>query len=72
MREGNRQIDPKKREKILQQAETLLIHDDLPITPIYFYSGVLFYRPDEIEGVYFNLLDEHPIFSIKKKVKGKS
>ena len=67
IREGNRQLDPKKREKILQQAETLLIHDDLPITPIYFYSGVLFYRPDEIEGVYFNLLDEHPIFSIKKK-----
>ncbi|MDQ6631659.1 MAG: peptide ABC transporter substrate-binding protein, partial [Verrucomicrobiota bacterium] len=72
VREGNRQTDPKKREKLLQQAETILIREDLPITPIYFYAGVLFARPEEIEGLYFNLLDEHPIYAIKKKVKRKT
>jgi oligopeptide transport system substrate-binding protein len=67
LREGNAQRNPKKREKILQQAEALLIREDTPIAPIYFYAGVLFYRPDKIEGISFNLLDEHPVWAIRKK-----
>jgi oligopeptide transport system substrate-binding protein len=71
LREGNRQLDVKKREEILRKAETLLIHDDLPIAPIYFYAGVLFYRTNELEGIYNNLLDEHPFYAIsRKKPKG--
>lgn len=65
--DGNLQTDVKKREKMLQEAETMLIREAVPIAPIYFYAGVLFFRPDEIEGIYFNVLDEHPIFSIRKK-----
>jgi oligopeptide transport system substrate-binding protein len=67
IREGNQQTDPRKREKILQEAETLLIREEVPIAPIYFYAGVLFYRPDEIEGVDFNLLDDHPIYTLHRK-----
>ena len=66
IREGNRQVDPKKREKILQEAEVLLIREEVPIAPIYFYAGVNFFRPKEIEGIYFNLLDEHPIHAIRR------
>ncbi len=67
IREGNRQLDGKKREKIMQQAETLLVRDEAPIAPLFFYAGVLFFRPEEIEGVYYNLLDEHPTYAIRKK-----
>ena len=38
IREANAAPDIKKREKILQQAETLLIHDELPIVPLYTYE----------------------------------
>lgn len=69
--EGNMQTDPKKREEILKKAETLLIHDDVPIVPIYFYAGVMFYRPEQIDGVYFNLLDEHPVYAIKRKAESR-
>ena len=71
IKEANRQIDPKKREALLQQAETILIHDELPIVPLYFYVGINFYNPDRIEGIYPNLLDEHPINGIRKKSRAK-
>ena len=66
IREGNRQLDPKKREKILQEAEAMLIREETPIAPIFFYAGVLFFRPEEIDGIYYNLLDEHPIYCLRK------
>lgn len=67
IREGNRQTDPKKREALLQQAELILIRDELPIAPLYFYSGVNFFDPKRIEGIHFNLLDEHPVYLIRKR-----
>jgi oligopeptide transport system substrate-binding protein len=67
MREGNQQIDPKKRMKLLHEAEALLVRDELPIIPLYFYVGVAFLDTNRIEGVHFNILDEHPIHAIKKK-----
>lgn len=67
IREGNRQTDPKKREALLQQAELILIRDELPIAPLYFYSGVNFFDPQRIEGIHFNLLDEHPVHMIRRK-----
>ena len=67
MREGNRQMDPKRREQFLQQAETLLLREAVPIVPLYFYLGVNFYRPDQIEGLFANLLDEHPIYTLRRK-----
>ncbi len=66
IRKGNRQIDPIAREKILQQAETILVREEIPIAPIYFYAGVLFFRTNEIEGIDYNLLDEHPLHVIHR------
>jgi len=39
----------------------------LPIAPLYFYSGVNFFDPQRIEGIHFNLLDEHPVHMIRRK-----
>jgi oligopeptide transport system substrate-binding protein len=69
MRTGNSQIDKTLRAKTLAEAEKLLIADEMPIIPVYFYMGVNFFNPDKIGGVYNNLLDEHPVWAIYRKDK---
>ena len=65
--DANRQPDLKLRAALFREAETLLIAGDVPIVPIYFYSGFNYFDPDKIEGLYQNLLDEHPLQSIRVK-----
>jgi oligopeptide transport system substrate-binding protein len=66
MREANNEPDIQKREKILQQAETLLIHDELPIVPLYTYVNVETFDTNKIHGVYPNIRGEHPVRAIWK------
>ena len=70
IREANEQTDSKKREKLFQQAETMLIRDDLPIIPLYFYVGVNYFDTNKIQGVYENILDDHPLQYIRKVGRG--
>jgi oligopeptide transport system substrate-binding protein len=63
---ANNQTDLQKREKLFQQAETILIHDDLPIIPLYFYVGVNYFDTNKISGIWENVLDDHPLRSIRK------
>jgi oligopeptide transport system substrate-binding protein len=67
LRDGNRQTDPLKREKLLREAETILVREELPMDPIYFYAGVGFFDTNRIDGIYFNSLDVHPVQAIRKK-----
>ena len=67
LRQANEQPDLQKRAALLAQAETLLVREELPIVPIYFYAGINFFDAARIQGVTFNLLDEHPIQAIWKK-----
>lgn len=67
IREANQQTDIAKRTKMMQQAETTVIDKELIIVPIYFYAGVNFFDPKKISGIYFNLLDEHPVHLIARK-----
>jgi oligopeptide transport system substrate-binding protein len=67
MREANQQSDQNKRAQLLQEAETLLVREDLPVVPIYLYVGVNFWDPKKIEGVYLNILDVHPVNAIRNK-----
>jgi len=64
IREANRQPDPAVRERLLQEAETLLVREAVPIIPVYFYAGVNFFDTNRVGGVHFNLLDEHPVRAI--------
>ncbi|NBS13847.1 MAG: peptide ABC transporter substrate-binding protein [Verrucomicrobia bacterium] len=59
--------NPGKRFQILQKAETLLVTEALPIIPIYHFVGALMFDPDRWEGLFPNLLDEHPFSEIKPK-----
>lgn len=66
VREANRNTDKKKRAAMLEQAEALLIKDDLPIIPLFFYKGVNFFDTNKVDGIYQNLLDNHPINTIRR------
>lgn len=63
---ANEQTDLKKREKIFQRAESILISNQVPIIPLFFYVGVTYYDPNKIEGIYPNILDDHPLEYIRK------
>jgi oligopeptide transport system substrate-binding protein len=67
MREANSQVDVAKRAGLLQQAEIKLVREDVPIFPLFNYKGVNFFDATRITGVYFNVLDEHPIHAIERK-----
>jgi oligopeptide transport system substrate-binding protein len=67
LNEANHQLDPVKRSKLLREAETMLVRDDLPVVPLYFYAGINFFDTNRIDGIYVNLIDEHPTHAIRKK-----
>jgi oligopeptide transport system substrate-binding protein len=69
MREGNRETDVKQRARTLQEAEKILVQDEAPILPLYFYVGLTYYNGDRIRGIYTNILDSHPLNVIWKVAK---
>ena len=60
------QTDLKVREHLFQQAETLLVRDQAPIVPVYVYMGLNYFRTNRVEGIYQNLLDDHPLQAIHR------
>jgi oligopeptide transport system substrate-binding protein len=67
MRQANLQTDIQHRAQLLAQAETILVRDEVPIAPIYFYNGFNYYHPARVHGIHSNVLDVHPINAIWKK-----
>ena len=66
LRDANRQTDVATRAKMLQQAESLLVGEAIPIVPLFYYVGVSYYDSNRIQGIYPNMLDQHPLQFIKK------
>ena len=58
---AGRENDRDKRFAIFREAEKLLVSDEMPICPLYYYVGIQFYDPERLGGIEANLLDEHPI-----------
>ncbi len=67
IRQANLETNMKKRAGLFRAAEVVLIAEEAPIVPLYFYAGFSYYHPDKIGGVWPNLLDEHPLQYIYKK-----
>lgn len=59
--QAGEQTEVLQREHLFQQAETILVRDEAPIVPIYVYKGVNYFRTNEIQGIWQNLLDDHPL-----------
>ena len=55
-----------RRASLLQRAESLLIREEAPIVPIYFYSGLEYYDTNRVTGVYSNMRSEHPLRAIHR------
>jgi oligopeptide transport system substrate-binding protein len=63
---ANNEPDLVKRANIFQQAETLLVKDEAPIVPLFFYVGINYFDTNKIQGIYQNILDVHPLQAIRK------
>jgi oligopeptide transport system substrate-binding protein len=63
---ANNEPDLVKRAKIFQQAETLLVSNEAPIIPLFFYVGINYFDTNKIQGIYQNILDVHPLQAIRK------
>jgi len=63
---ANQEPDVQKREKLFQEAEIILVREEVPIVPIYFYVGINYYDTNRIQGIYPNVLDNHPLQAIRK------
>lgn len=64
--EAGLQSDPAAREKLLQKAESLLVREELPLVPLFFYKGINYYDDTRIQGIYPNVIDQHPINTIRR------
>lgn len=64
IREANSQTDQAKRAELFKQAEHLLVAEEVPVVPLYFYAGFNLYDTNVVQGIYPNLLDEHPLQDI--------
>ncbi len=64
--QANLQIVPEKRADLLRQAERLLVAAECPIVPLYFYAGFNYFDPAKVQGIYQNVLDEHPLQTIAR------
>lgn len=62
---GN-ETDIARREKYFQQAESLLVSNEVPVYPLYLYKGLNYYHDDRIKGIYANVLDDHALQAIHK------
>ena len=59
IREAAREVDTARRIAQLQEAEGLLVRDEMPIVPIYFYVNTVLVRPTVL-GVWDNARNVHP------------
>ena len=67
--EANAEPDAAGRAKLLARAETLLVRDEAPVVPLYFYVGLVLFDANKWEGIHLqgNLVDQHLVNFIKRK-----
>ncbi|MDX6765395.1 MAG: peptide ABC transporter substrate-binding protein [Candidatus Methylacidiphilales bacterium] len=58
---SNYEADPVRRFALLGQAEEILVRQESPIAPVYYFTGIMFYDAGKLGGIEGNLLDEHPL-----------
>jgi oligopeptide transport system substrate-binding protein len=51
--------DPAQRMRILHDMEKILVEDEVPIIPVYFWVGMSLYDPNKVGGFEPNFVDDH-------------
>jgi len=67
--QANMQADLQRRAELFRQAENVLVAEEAPIVPVYFYAGFNYFNPAKIDGIHQNLLDEHPMQDIARRTR---
>ena len=65
------ELDPAKRHDLLRRAEEILVNEQMPVCPIFFYVGIQLYDGRKLGGIEGNVLDEHPLKAIYRRESGK-
>jgi oligopeptide transport system substrate-binding protein len=60
-----RTVDREERFAILRRAETILVRDEVPILPVYYYTGMMGFDDGQLSGIYATPTDEHPLWAIR-------
>ena len=63
---AGKQPDLVARAQIFQHAETLLVAQAAPIVSLYNFVGVNYFNTNYIQGLYQNLLDDHPLQALHR------
>ena len=62
---ANATADVADRAGLFRRAESVLVEEELPIIPLYFYVGLNCHDPERIRGIHENVLDLHPLRTIE-------
>lgn len=62
-----KELDTNKRNDIFRLAEKMLVSEEAPICPLYYYVGIQLYDPAKWGGIQANVIDEHPLRTIYRK-----
>lgn len=65
--EAGSETDRAKRFDLLRDAEKILVNEQMPVCPIFFYVGIQLYDGAKLGGIEGNVLDEHPLKTIYRK-----
>jgi len=65
--EAARTVGRDQRFAAFRAAEQILVTEEAPICPLYYYVGIQFYDGTRLGGIEANLLDEHPIRLLRWK-----
>ncbi len=66
LRQANAETDPARRQELLCAAETILVEQDLPVLPLFFYVNMEFFDPARVTGIHENIRSEHPLRVIRR------
>jgi oligopeptide transport system substrate-binding protein len=61
------EADITRRLALFHRAEDILLNQETPICPLYFYMGIQIYNGQKFGGIEPNLLDEHPFREMYRK-----
>ena len=61
--------DMAKRADIFRKAETILVDEEAPVCPLYYYVGIQIYDGSKFGGIGPSLVDEHPLKDMYQKGK---
>lgn len=65
--DAKHEADTTKRADFYRRAETILVDQEAPICPLYYYVGIQIYDNNKIGGIGPSLVDEHPFKDMYRK-----